>query len=155
MPENFPMGNIFYPDFRDFLQALNQNNVRYLLVGGYAVVFHGYSRTTGDLDIWIDRTEDNYNHLVQAFQAFKMPVFDMTLENFMEASKFEVFRFGRKPVAIDIMVKMADFDFANCFSRAEFFEDEGLRIPVVHLNDLIAAKRIAGRNKDLDDIEHL
>lgn len=79
----------------------------------------------------------------------------MSLENFMEASKFEVFRFGRKPVAIDIMVSMAGFNFIDCYERAKYFEDEGLIIPVVHVNDLKAAKKIAGRNKDLDDIEHL
>jgi len=149
------MGNIFYPDFREFLLALNTNNVRYLLVGGYAVIFHGYSRTTGDMDIWIDRTEKNYSNLVEALKDFKMPIFDMTLENFLAADHFEVFRFGRKPVAIDIMVKMADLDFSKCYERVTFFEDDGITIPVVHLQDLITAKKAAGRNKDLDDIEHL
>jgi hypothetical protein len=149
------MGNIFYPDFREFLSALNTQKVRYLLVGGYAVIFHGYSRTTGDMDIWIDRTEENYVNLLQAFKDFKMPVFDMTLENFLAVDQFEVFRFGRKPVAIDIMVKMADLDFSQCYDRVAFFEDDGIIIPVVSINDLIAAKKLAGRNKDLDDIEHL
>lgn len=149
------MGSIFYPDFREFLEALNLHGVRYLLVGGYAVILHGYARTTGDMDIWIDRTPENYENLKKAFVTFKMPVFDMTLENFLGVEKFEVFRFGRKPVAIDIMVKMADFDFDNCYSRAKYFEDSGISIPVVHINDLIAAKKIAGRAKDIDDIEHL
>lgn len=149
------MGSIFYPDFREFLEALNQHSVRYLLVGGYAVIMHGYSRTTGDMDLWIDRTPENYDNLKKAFDTFKMPVFDMTLENFLATEKFEVFRFGRKPVAIDIMVKMADFNFDECYKRANYFEDNGLSIPVVHINDLIAAKKIAGRSKDMDDIEHL
>ncbi len=149
------MGNIFYPDFREFLIALNARKVRYLLVGGYAVIFHGYSRTTGDMDIWIDRSDENYSNLVQAFKDFKMPVFDMTLKNFLAADHFEVFRFGRKPVAIDIMVKMADLDFSKCYDRVTFFEDEGITIPVVNIQDLKEAKKAAGRNKDLDDLEHL
>ena len=99
MPENYPMGSIFYSDFREFLEALNQHRVRYLLVGGYAVIMHGYSRTTGDMDLWIDRTSENYNNLKKAFSTFKMPVFDMTLDNFLSTDKFEVFRFGRNPVA--------------------------------------------------------
>ena len=99
------MGNIFYPDFREFLIALNANHVRYLLVGGYAVIFHGYSRTTGDMDIWIDPTKENYSKLVLAFKDFKMSIFDMTLENFLSVDRFEVFRYGRKPVAIYILVK--------------------------------------------------
>ncbi len=149
------MGNIFNPDFRDFLEALNAHDVRYLLVGGYAVILYGYARTTGDMDIWIDNSAANYDRVTHAFQSFGMPVFDMTLENFMASDKFEVFRFGRKPVAIDVMIKMADFTFNECYDRAEFFEDHGLHIPVVHVQDLIAAKKIAGRAKDLDDIQHL
>ena len=149
------MGSIFYPDFREFLEALNLHQVRYLLVGGYAVIFHGYARTTGDMDVWVEQTPYNYTNLTSAFYTFKMPVFDMTLENFLASEKFEVFRFGRKPVAIDIMTKMADFDFNQCYQRARIFEDDKLLIPVVHLNDLIAAKKIAGRAKDIDDIEHL
>jgi hypothetical protein len=149
------MGNIFYPDFREFLIALNKQHVRYLLVGGYAVIFHGYSRTTGDMDIWIDRTEVNYERLLLAFRDFRMAVFDMTLQNFLNANQFEVFRFGRKPVAIDIMVNMSGLNFDECFERVTYFEDDGIRIPVVHLQDLKSAKKIAGRNKDLDDLEHL
>ncbi|HZV69340.1 MAG TPA: hypothetical protein VFG10_07345 [Saprospiraceae bacterium] len=149
------MGNIFNPDFRDFLEALNLHDVRYSLVGGYAVILHGYARTTSEMDIWIDNTEENYVHLTSAFQSFGMPVFDMTLENFLASEKFEVFRFGRKPVAIDVMIKMADFNFSDCYNRAEIFEDHGLNIPVVHIQDLIAAKKIAGRAKDLYDIQHL
>lgn len=149
------MGNIFYPDFREFLHALNKNEVRYLLVGGYAVVFHGHSRTTGDMDIWVDCTESNYQRLVKAFRDFQMPLFDMTLNNFLSKAEFDVFRYGRKPVAIDIMVKMADFDFETCFKSAQYFEDDDLIIPVVHVNDLVKAKKVAGRNKDLDDIDNL
>ena len=56
------MGNIFDSDFRDFIQSLNDHNVDYLLVGGYAVILHGYRRTTGDLDIWVNRTKENYKN---------------------------------------------------------------------------------------------
>lgn len=149
------MPNLFYPDFREFVQALNDNQVRYLLVGEYAVVFHGHSRTTGDMDIWVDCTKENYSKLWSAFKEFKMPVFDMTEENFLSPEKFDVFRFGRKPVAIDIMVKMADFNFDDCFKMAQFFTDDELVIPVIHINTLLTAKKYAGRRKDLDDIDNL
>lgn len=149
------MGNIFHSDFRDFIQALNNNNVKYLLVGGYAVIFYGYSRTTGDMDIWVDCTSENYKLLVKAFYEFNMPVFDMTEERFLQKEKFDVFRFGRKPVAIDIMTKMANLNFEECYVKRQTFNDEGLLLPVVHLNNLITAKKAAGRNKDLDDIQRL
>ena len=95
-PGIYKMGNIFNQDFRNFLQALNNSNVEYLLVGGYAVILYGYSRTTGDMDIWVNRTSINYKKIVQAFYEFKMPVFDMTEENFLQHTEWDVFRFGKK-----------------------------------------------------------
>lgn len=149
------MANIFNQDFRDFLQALNENKVEYLLVGGYAVILHGYPRTTGDMDIWVNRTKANYKKLVMAFMDFKMPVFDMTEENFLYHPSWDVFRFGRKPVAIDIMTKMAELNFEKCSLVAQQYNDEGLIINLVHYDDLIKAKKAAGRYKDLNDLENL
>jgi hypothetical protein len=149
------MGNIFHQDFRDFLQALNNQQVEYLLVGGYAVIFHGYSRTTGDMDIWVNRTKANYTKLLKAFKEFRMPIFDMTEERFLNHKEIDVFRFGRKPVAIDIMTKMADLNFDDCYQLAQTYNDDGLLINVVHYNNLIEAKKISGRHKDLNDLEHL
>ena len=149
------MANIFNQDFRDFLQALNDNEVEYLLVGGYAVILHGYSRTTGDMDIWVNKTKDNYQKLVIAFMDFEMPVFDMTEENFLHHPSWDVFRFGRKPVAIDIMTKMAELNFEKCSLVAQQYNDEGLTINLVHYDDLIKAKKVAGRYKDLNDLENL
>jgi len=77
------MGNIFEDDFRDFLNALNNQGVEYILVGGFSVIIHGYPRTTGDMDLWVRKTENNYIKLVKAFYEFGMPVFDMTQENFL------------------------------------------------------------------------
>jgi hypothetical protein len=149
------MGNIFNSDFRDFILALNENEVNYLLVGGYAVILHGHSRVTGDMDIWVNRTQANYLRLQKAFYQFHMPVMDMTLDNFLKHEDWDVFRFGRKPVAIDIMTKMAGFDFEECYKKAVFFEDDGLSIRVIHINQLLEAKKIAGRGKDMDDIKFL
>jgi len=97
------MANIFNEDFRDFVAALNKNEVRYILVGGFAVILHGYSRTTGDMDIWVDRTSENYLKLQAAFSDFGMPVFDMTEDNFLNHPIWDVFTFGIPPVAIDTM----------------------------------------------------
>jgi len=63
------MANIFHEDFRDFLTALNDADVRYILVGGYSVVLHGYSRTTGDMDLWVDRSGENYDRLLTAVES--------------------------------------------------------------------------------------
>jgi predicted nucleotidyltransferase len=72
------MGNIFNDDFREFIKSLNDHGVKYILIGDYSVILHGYSRTTGDMDIWVERTEENYKKIFDAFYQFRMPVFDMT-----------------------------------------------------------------------------
>ena len=149
------MPNLFNDDFRDFIIALNEQEVRYLLVGGYSVILHGYSRTTGDMDIWVDRSKDNYLKLKQAFVKFGMPVFDMTEENFLSHPAWDVFTFGKPPVAIDLMVQLKGLDFDEAFNRSVIFSDEELEVRTIHKNDLIQAKKTAGRNKDLNDLENL
>ena len=149
------MGNIFNSDFREFIAALNRNQVRYILVGGYSVILHGYPRTTGDMDLWVERTKENYLKIRSSFEEFGMPVFDMTEENFLNHPVWDVFTFGIPPVAIDLMIKMEGFNFREIFERSVIFKDEDLEIRVIHKNDLIAAKQKAGRSKDLDDLENL
>lgn len=149
------MGNIFNSDFRDFLTSLNNHGVRYVLVGGYSVILHGYSRTTGDMDLWVERTADNYAKIVAAFQDFGMPVFDMTESNFLEHPAWDVFTFGLPPVAIDVMISIDGFSFDEIYQRSVIFNDGGLQVRVIHKNDLVALKQRAGRSKDLDDLENL
>jgi hypothetical protein len=79
----------------------------------------------------------------------------MTEENFLHHPQWDVFSFGNPPVAIDIMVSVKGLDFNACFEKAVLFEDGGLKIRTLHKNDLIEAKRIAGRSKDLNDLENL
>jgi hypothetical protein len=149
------MGNIFNEDFRDFIKCFNKSSVRYILVGGYSVVLHGYSRSTGDMDIWVDRTADNYRRISRAFLEFGMPMFDMTEKNFLTDFKNDVFTFGRPPSSIDVMVEVKGMNFDECYANAVFFEDDGLKIRTIHYNNLISAKRASGRLKDLDDLDNL
>jgi hypothetical protein len=149
------MGNIFHDDFKEFLSALNDQQVRYILVGGFSVILHGYARTTGYMDIWVERTTENYMKLKKAFLQFGMPVFDMTAENFLSHPNWDVFTFGTPPVAIDIMVKVKGLDFGACYQRSVLFEDDQLKIRTIHKNDLVKAKQSTGRSKDLDDLENL
>ncbi|MFA6277027.1 MAG: DUF6036 family nucleotidyltransferase [Pedobacter sp.] len=149
------MGNIFNEDFRDFIQSLNDNEVRYILVGGFSVILHGYSRTTGDIDIWVERTSDNYQKIKAAFLQFGMPVFDMTEENFLKHKNWDVFTFGNPPAAIDLMLAVKGLDFKESFKNAVNFKDDNLVIRTIHKDDLISAKKAAGRPKDLDDLQNL
>lgn len=149
------MPDIFQEDFRDFLTALNNQDVKYIMVGGLAVVLHGHARVTGDMDIWVERTEENYNKLAKAFHEFGMPMFDMTLLNFMNVKENDVFSFGRNPVGIDIMTAVKGLEFEETYLLSEIFVDDGLPIHLVHINQLLTAKKAAGRLKDLDDIKQL
>ncbi len=149
------MGNIFNDDFRDFIQAMNNHNVEYILVGGYAVILHGYRRVTGDMDIWVKRTKDNYVKLARAFAEFHLPLFDMTEQNFLNAETTDVFSYGRPPVSIDIITELKGVQFDDAFSHAQIFNENELMIRFLHLDNLIQAKKAAGRHKDLDDIEKL
>ncbi|MDR3681904.1 MAG: nucleotidyltransferase [Flavipsychrobacter sp.] len=148
------MGDLFNDDFRDFINALNNQQVEYILVGGLAVALHGYRRPTGDMDIWVNKTKDNYLKLVKAFSEFGLSIFDMTEERFL-GDVVDVFTFGRSPVSIDIMAKLKGLEFEDVFQKAQFFNEDGINIRFIHLNGLIDAKKAAGRYKDLDDIEKL
>lgn len=149
------MGNIFNEDFRDFIRHFNTHNVRYILVGGYSVILHGYSRTTGDMDIWVERTLENYKKIKTAFFDFGMPVFDMTEENFLNHPDWEVFTFGKPPVSIDIMIKVKGLDFTESYNNSVVFEEDGLQIQTIHFNNLVNAKKASGRLKDMDDLQNL
>jgi predicted nucleotidyltransferase len=148
--------DIFNEDFQDFIRALNEQEVAYILVGAYSVILHGYARTTGDLDIWVHPTAENYQRLVKAFHQFGLPVFDMTLTKFLQTEDYDVFTFGRPPVCIEILTKVKGLTFETAYEKAEWFEiEENLSVRALRLADLIAAKKAAGRAKDLDDLEHL
>ena len=150
------MGDIFNEDFQDFISCFNKAKVEYMLVGGYASIIHGYTRTTGDLDIWVNQTKANYHKIVMAFEKFRMHLFNMNEKRFLEDPNVDVFTFGRPPVSIDIMKKVKGLEFENVFMNAESREIEsGLFAKVIHLNDLIKVKKASNRPKDQDDIEHL
>lgn len=107
------------------------------------------------MDLWIERTEENYLKLKAAFAEFGMPVFDMTKENFLHHPIWDVFTFGTPPVAIDLMIKLEGFNFQEIYERSILFKDDELEVRVIHKNDLIATKRKTGRSKDLNDLENL
>ncbi len=148
------MADYFNDDFRDFLKALNNNNVEYILVGGMAVILHGYVRTTGDMDIWVNRTKDNYQKIVKAFYEFRMPVFDMSEKNFL-SDDFDVWMFGVEPVKIELMTAVKGLEFETTYKKSQIHDEEGIPIRYLHINSLIDAKKAAGRYKDLEDINQL
>jgi hypothetical protein len=147
--------NIFNDDFHDFIQCLNKHNVEYILIGGYAVIIRGYSRSTGDMDIWVNKTEDNYSNLLGAIVEFGLPAKAIVKEQFF-SNEFDVFSFGKPPYAIEIMTAVKGLDFKNTYQSSTIERiDNVTDVRIIHLNQLIEAKRAAGRNKDLNDLENL
>jgi hypothetical protein len=110
---------------------------------------------TADLDIWVNPDENNYNKLKEAFLVFRMPVFDMTLKNFLDTKKWDVFRFGRKPVAKDIMTKIKGLEFGQSFYAASLVNVDEIQIRLIHCDHLLTSRKQAGRAKDINDLENL
>lgn len=149
------MGNIFNPDFQDFLIALNKAEVKYVLVGGYSVIYHGFPRTTGDLDIFVEVSKDNYDKLAVAFEDFQMPLFDMTEDSFLHKIDINVYTFGRPPVCIEILKEISGFSFHEIYQNALETVFEEIQMKVIHLKDLRKNKKVSGRAKDINDLENL
>jgi predicted nucleotidyltransferase len=142
-----------HPDFKDFLRLLNSHNVRYLLVGGYAVGYHGYPRATGDMDIWIEISDPNSKKVSSAFRDFGIPAEAISESLFLEENK--VMRMGVPPVRLQVITSASGVDFNECYSNREVIEIDGIPINFISLQDLKKNKHAAGRYKDMEDLEHL
>ena len=140
-------------DFKEFLKLLNDLEVKYLLIGGYAVGYYGYPRATADMDIWIAVAPDNAQNVLDAFHKFGMKSPDLTADTFQTDDK--VIRMGLPPMRIEVLTSIDGVVFEDCFPRRQMIELEGIKVPMISLDDLKKNKRASGRHKDLDDLEHL
>ncbi|MDT7919379.1 MAG: nucleotidyltransferase [Meiothermus sp.] len=141
------------PDFKEFLRFLNENRVRYLLVGGYAVGLHGYPRYTKDLDIWVEASQENAERVIKAIEDFGFASLELTPQDFLEPGVFV--QIGYPPVRIDLLTQPSGVVFAECYENREQIEVDGLTIPVIGLEDLRKNKKASGRSQDLADLEKL
>jgi len=141
------------PDFKEFIQSLNAAGVEYLLVGGYAVGFHGAPRFTADMDIWVGAEPENTAKLGRALEQFGFRDPQITSGQFLKNDS--VFRIGHPPLQIDVLTDVSGRDFGDCLSRCEVLESDGLSISIISLDDLRQNKRAAGRAMDLGDLEAL
>jgi predicted nucleotidyltransferase len=140
-------------DFKEFLKLLNDNGVRYLLVGGYAVAYHGYPRATADMDIWIEVDPSNASKLVDALKEFGFNSPDLSVDLFLEKEK--VVRMGVPPIRIKILTSISGVTFEECFPSRITDELDGIEVNLISLPHLKANKEASGRHKDLDDLENL
>ena len=141
------------PDFKEFLQLLNANGVEYLLVGGYAVGYHGYVRATADMDVWVAVSAWNAEKAVAALREFGFDLPELSAELFLKAES--IVRMGVPPFRIELFTGISGVQFEECF--AERVEDtlDGVPVNIINLRHLRINKRASGRGKDLVDLEHL
>ena len=140
-------------DFREFLRLLSEVEAKYLLVGGYAVGYHGYPRTTADMDVWTEVSPENASKLVEACVRFGMRDAKLTPELFRQRKK--VIRMGVPPMRIEIHTDLDGVEFEECFAAREVADIDGVPVNVISLGHLRANKRASGRHRDLDHLEHL
>lgn len=146
------MPNLFNEDFVDFLVLLEKHQVDFLLVGGYAVILHGYIRSTGDMDLWVLKTNQNYNKLQKAYADFGAPIFP---EDDFINDNYDVWSIGSEPNKIEIITHIKGLIFNESMKLCIWFELDKVKIPFIDFDDLIKAKTASGRYKDLADIEQL
>lgn len=146
------MPSLFNADFIEFLELLDKNKVQFLLIGGYAVILHGYVRSTSDMDIFVERTVANYENLKKTYTDFGAPIFSK--DEFLDAN-FDVWSIGREPSKIDIVSQIKGITFEESIGSSEWFDIENIKIPYIHINHLVRNKLATGRNKDIADVEQL
>jgi len=142
-----------HQDFLDLLRAFIDRNVRFLIVGAYALGVHGRPRATGDLDVWVDPTPDNAAKIMLALEQFGAPAGHVTAEDFSRPGI--VFQMGLPPLRIDVLTELSGLTFEEAWptrTRANFGP---LTVDVLGREAFIKNKRATGRARDLGDIEAL
>jgi hypothetical protein len=140
-------------DFKELLRIFNEKQVKYLVIGGYAVMKHSEPRFTKDLDIWVWTAPENARLVFQALRDFGAPLSGLTEADFTQPETF--YQMGRPPVRIDILMSVDGVAFESAWDNRVESDFDGVPAHVISKQDLIVAKRAAGRPQDLVDLESL
>ncbi|MEM7549168.1 MAG: nucleotidyltransferase [Bacteroidota bacterium] len=141
-------------DFREFVGLLNDNRVKYLVVGGYSVAYHGFPRFTGDLDIWINPTLENGSRMLIVLEKFGFGNMGFKANDFMQVNK--VIQFGVEPLRIDILTAVDGLEsFDEAFEKRNTSKLSSLKINFIGYSDLIINKKASNRLQDQRDVEEL
>lgn len=141
------------PAFKRLLKSFNAERVRYLLVGGYAVILHGHPRSTIDLDLWVEPSEANASAIAAACQAVGLVLPPVPAQ--LLAQPNQVIRIGVEPQRVDLITSLPEVTFTDCWARRRLMTADGLEVPVIDLASLRITKRASGRFQDLADLENL
>lgn len=144
---------MFSQDFKEFVELLIKHKAEYLIVGGYAVGIHGHPRYTGDLDIWLNPTEQNAISILSCVNEFGFSSFNLTITDFTKPGN--VIQLGYPPLRIDLLTEIDGVVFEACFKNKIEVIIEEMPVNFISYNDLVANKKATGRPRDMDDIENL
>jgi predicted nucleotidyltransferase len=140
-------------DFKEFIQSLNDNQVRYLVIGGYAVAFHGNPRYTKDMDVWIDTSPENAAKMVQALEQFGFGSLGLKTEDFLTPD--QIIQLGYAPSRIDILTTLEGIEFESSYTSRVEVEIDQVKVNFIDLENLKKNKKATGRLQDLADLEKL
>jgi hypothetical protein len=141
------------PDFKEFLRLLASHAVEYLLIGGYAVGYYGYPRSTQDMDVWIAISPQNAERMVAALREFGFGTPNLSADLFL--ARDSIVRMGHPPMRIEVMMTISGVRFEDCFAERVVGSIDGVAVNLISLNHLKINKKASGRHKDLDDLENL
>lgn len=144
---------MFSQDLHEFIRSLADHDVRYLIVGGYAVAFHGEPRYTKDLDVWIELNPDNAARLVKALDEFGLGSLNLQAEDFLVPD--QIVQLGYPPNRIDLLVSLLGVDFETCYAARVATVIDGVTVNFIDLESLKKNKRATGRLQDRADLESL
>jgi hypothetical protein len=144
---------MFNQDFKEFIESLNANQVRYLVVGGYAVALHGHPRYTKDLDVWVECSPDNALALLKALGQFGMGSLGLTVDDFLVPD--QVVELGYPSNRIDILMGISGIEFGDCYPQRVKVVLDGVEVNFIDLENLRKNKKASGRLQDLADLENL
>ena len=140
-------------DYKEMLQCLSAEDVKFLLVGAYAMAAHGYPRATMDIDLWVMPSPDNAAAVLRALRQFGAPLQGLSLSDLQKDDT--VFQIGVAPRRIDILTGASGLRFDETFQHSSPIDIEGVQLRIPSIDDLIRNKRASGRTKDLADVEAL
>jgi hypothetical protein len=148
-----PAGSQQWPMIREILQAFTAHGVQFVIVGGYAVVFHGYDRYTGDVDLFVHPGPSNADAIVRAFQSLNFTHPELSVSALTRRSS--VFRFGVRPEQTELLLDLKGVTWEDAWQNAIEHELMGVRVRFLDIENLIKSKEAAGRPRDWDDVEKL
>lgn len=140
-------------DFKDLLKALNQQNAEYLVVGGWAVIEYTEPRYTKDLDVWVNPTRENAARVFQALRDFGAPLTSVNVEDFYDRTT--IYQVGVAPIRVDVLKAIDGLEFEQAWANRVSIDCDGIMAWFISMEDLLIAKRTAGRPQDRIDAKNL